>query len=98
MTSLEPPSARAVQNSENTLPGLACRLGSTGIERADKQMTGDQSRLLKVSARVRWADSITDLGTVAANAWGGVVIKWDDGRTSSIHHNDMAQIQSAPKT
>jgi hypothetical protein len=47
-------------------------------------MTGDQSRLLKVSARVRWADSVTDLGTVAANAWGGVVIKWDDGRTSSI--------------
>ena len=42
-------------------------------------MTGDQSRLLKISARVRWADSITDLGTVAANAWGGVVIKWDDG-------------------
>jgi hypothetical protein len=65
---------------------------------ADKQMTGDQSRLLKVSARVRWADSVTDLGTVAANAWGGVVIKWDDGRTSSIHHNDMAQVQSAPKT
>ena len=67
-------------------------------KQADKQMTGDQSRLLKVSARVRWADSVTDLGTVAANAWGGVVIKWDDGRTSSIHHNDMTQIQSAPKT
>jgi hypothetical protein len=61
-------------------------------------MTGDQSRLLKISDRVRWADSVTDLGTVAANAWGGVVIKWDDGRTSTIHHNDMVQIQSAPKT
>jgi hypothetical protein len=68
------------------------------LDQADKQMTGDQSRLLKVSARVRWADSVTDLGTVAANAWGGVVIKWDDGRTSTIHHNDMVQIQSAPKT
>jgi hypothetical protein len=61
-------------------------------------MTGDQSRLVKVSARVRWADSITDLGTVAANASGGVLINWDEGRTSSIHHNDMAQVQSALKT
>jgi hypothetical protein len=60
-------------------------------------MNGDQSRLLKISARVRWADSVADLGTVAANGWGGVVINWDDGRTSSILHNDMIQVQSAPK-
>jgi hypothetical protein len=86
-----------------TRTGTHPRIKSEGMLRsktlqADKQMTGDQSRLLKVSARVRWADSVTDLGTVAANAWGGVVIKWDDGRTSTIHHNDMAQVQSAPKT
>ena len=61
-------------------------------------MTGDQSRLLKVDDRVCWGATTTDLGTVAANGWGGVMIKWDDGRTSSIHHNDMAQVQSAPKT
>jgi hypothetical protein len=53
-------------------------------------MTGDQSRLLKVGDRVCWAGSATDLGAVKNNGWGGVVMEWDDGRTSSIHHNDMA--------
>jgi hypothetical protein len=36
-------------------------------------MTGDQSRLLKIGDRLRWGDSLTDHGTVAANGWGGVV-------------------------
>jgi hypothetical protein len=59
-------------------------------------MTGDQSRLLKVGDRVRWAVTTTDLGTVASNGWGGVVINWDDGRASSIHHNDMARVERVP--
>lgn len=59
-------------------------------------MTGDQSRLLKVGDRVSWARSLTDLGTVKSNAWGGVVIVWDDGRTTSIHHNDMKQLERSP--
>lgn len=59
-------------------------------------MTGAQSRLLKVGDRVSWAGSKTDLGTVIRTGWGGVVIDWDDGRTSSIHHNDMAQIERVP--
>lgn len=59
-------------------------------------MTGDQSQLLKVGDRVCWAGSATDLGTVKNNGWGGVVIEWDDGRTSSIHHNDMARIERVP--
>ena len=59
-------------------------------------MTGAQFRLLKVGDRVSWAGSKTDLGTVTRTGWGGVVIDWDDGRTSSIHHNDMAQVERVP--
>jgi hypothetical protein len=60
-------------------------------------MNGEQSRLLKIGDRVQWDNSLTDRGTVTHNAWGGVVINWDDGRTSSIHHNDMAHIERVPK-
>jgi hypothetical protein len=56
-------------------------------------MTGAQSRLLNVGERVRWEESPTDLGTVAGTAWSGVSIDWDDGHTTSIRHNDMAQIE-----
>jgi hypothetical protein len=58
-------------------------------------MTGDHSRALKVGERVCWGASTADLGTVKTNGWGGVVIEWDDGRTSSIHHNDMRQVERA---
>jgi DnaJ-class molecular chaperone len=50
----------------------------------------DQSRALKVGDRVRWEAATSDLGTVTSNGWGGVVIEWNDGRTSSIHQNDNA--------
>ena len=56
-------------------------------------MTGEQSRLLKPLDRVCWGATTTDLGTVIETAWNGVTINWDDGRTSSIEHNDMARIQ-----
>jgi hypothetical protein len=59
-------------------------------------MTGAQSRGLKVGDRVSWGRSSTDLGTVKGNEWGGVVIEWDDGRTTSIHRNDMKEVESAP--
>jgi hypothetical protein len=58
-------------------------------------MTGEQSRLLKVGDRVRWAGSATDLGTVVETTWSGVNISWDDGRTNSIEHNDMKQVERA---
>ena len=29
-------------------------------------------------------------------AGGGVAMEWDDGRTSSIHHNDMRQVEREP--
>jgi len=56
-------------------------------------MTGEQSRLLKAGDRVCWDYSATDCGTVKSNGWGGIVIAWDDGRTISIHHNDMKQVE-----
>ena len=59
-------------------------------------MTGEQSRLLSVGDRVRWGDTATDLGTVVEAAWSGVTIDWDDGQTTSIRHNDMAQVERLP--
>jgi hypothetical protein len=59
-------------------------------------MTGEQSRLLKVGDRICWAGSKTDLGTVTRNGWSGVTIKWDDGRTGTILHNDMAKVERVP--
>jgi hypothetical protein len=56
-------------------------------------MTGDQSRLLKVGDRVCWGVTTTDLGTVVGASWSGVTIDWNDGHTTSIRHNDMAQVE-----
>ena len=59
-------------------------------------MTGDESRRLNVGDRVRWGDTTTDFGTVVGAAWSGVTIDWDDGQTTSIRHNDMAQAERVP--
>jgi hypothetical protein len=59
-------------------------------------MTGDQSRLLKPLDRVCWGATTTDQGTVIGTAWSGVTIDWDDGHTTSIQHNDMAQVERVP--
>ena len=59
-------------------------------------MTGDQSRLLKVGDRVCWGATTTDLGTVVRISWSEVTIDWDDGHTSTIQHNDMAQVERVP--
>jgi hypothetical protein len=59
-------------------------------------MTGEQSRLLSVGDRVCWGAKTTDLGTVVGTAWNGVTIDWDDGHSSSIQHNDMAQVERVP--
>jgi hypothetical protein len=59
-------------------------------------MTGDQSRLLKVGDRVCWGATTTDLGTIVGTAWNGVTIDWDNGHTTSIQHNDMAQVERVP--
>jgi len=59
-------------------------------------MTGDQSRTLRVGERVRWGATTTDLGTVIATSWSEVTISWDDGHSTSIQHNDMAQVERVP--
>jgi hypothetical protein len=59
-------------------------------------MTGDQSRRLQPLDRVCWGATTTDLGTVVGASWSGVTIDWDDGHTSSVQHNDMAQVERVP--
>ena len=59
-------------------------------------MTGEQSRFLKPLDRVFWAGKISDQGTVIETDWAGVSINWDDGHTTSIQHNDMAQVERVP--
>jgi hypothetical protein len=56
-------------------------------------MTGEESRRLQTGDRVRWGDTVTDLGTVVATAWSRIAIKWDDGDTTSIMHNDMKEVE-----
>ena len=68
-----------------------------GLTVGGKAMTGTESRLLHVGARVGWQASTTDLGTVIGNNWSCVEIKWDNGRTGTIHHNDMSQIECGPR-
>jgi hypothetical protein len=60
-------------------------------------MTGEQSRQLKVGDRVAWEKNVTDLGTIVGVTWSGVTIKWDDGNTVSVRHNDMAKVERAPR-
>jgi hypothetical protein len=81
---------RALQRNKQgfTVPGSVA--GQT------KKMTGDQSRYLKVGDRIQWDNSLTDRGTISEVDWRGVTIKWDDGRTNTIYHNDMAQIERVP--
>jgi hypothetical protein len=62
----------------------------------DKEMTGDQSRLLKIGDRVYWITTTTDQGTIIATTWSEVTISWDDGKASSVSHNDMAKVERVP--
>ena len=60
-------------------------------------MTADQSRKLKLTDRVGWRDSTSDLGTIIATEWSAVTIRWDNGKSSTYHHNDMGEVWIAPK-
>jgi len=55
-------------------------------------MTGSQSRLLDVGARVCWRDDNNDLGTVTEKDWAGVTVKWDNRSQQTVLHNDMAGV------
>ena len=56
-------------------------------------MTGEQSRQLKVGERVCWNMNTTDLGTIIGTDWAEVTIRWDDGHTTSVRHNDMTRVE-----
>jgi hypothetical protein len=58
-------------------------------------MTGDQSRRLNVSDRVRWNNDTNDQGTVIGKNWAGVTVKWDNRGEQAILHNDMILVERA---
>lgn len=55
-------------------------------------MTGTESRLLNVGARVFWNADKNDAGTVTEINWAGVTIKWDNRKEQTILHNDMSAV------
>ena len=59
-------------------------------------MSGDRSRLLKVGEYVYWEGSKADRGKVVEIDWSAVTIRWDNGLTNSICHNDMVNVSLAP--
>ncbi|WP_441255843.1 hypothetical protein [Tardiphaga sp. 285_C5_N1_2] len=58
----------------------------------EKAMTDDQSRKLKIGARVHWKNDAGDVGIVTENTWSGVVINWDNRGPQAIMPNDMADV------
>jgi hypothetical protein len=62
-------------------------------EQAGKEMTTDQSKLLKIGARVCFNGNQADCGTVTANHTRYVTIKWDDGHQSYTGHNEMKRVE-----
>lgn len=58
-------------------------------------MTGSESRLLTINARVIWNADTKDSGTVIDRDWTGVVIKWDNREQQKLLHNDMAMVSKA---
>jgi len=55
-------------------------------------MTGSESRLLAINARVIWNADNKDAGTVIDRDWAGVTIKWDSREQQTLLHNDMAMV------
>jgi hypothetical protein len=60
-------------------------------------VTGAQSRSLKIGARVCWGDDKNDRGTVTEANWAGITLKWDNRGEQSILHNDMAMVAVVSK-
>jgi hypothetical protein len=58
-------------------------------------MTGTESRLLKIGARVIWSADKNDAGAVIEKSWSGVTIKWDNRKEQHVLHNDMSAVTKA---
>ena len=61
-------------------------------ELKESVVTPEQSRTLNIGQRVSWLGDEQDRGIVVERDWTGVSIKWDNGKTSFHHHNDMRDI------
>jgi hypothetical protein len=66
-----------------------------GCKILGQQMTGDESRKLKVRDRVCWQKDEADRGTVTETNWAGVTVRWDNRGEQTILHNDMGQVEKA---
>ena len=56
-------------------------------------MTSEQSKLLKVGARVCFNGDLEDSGEVTSIQARYVTIKWNDGHQSFTGHNEMKRIE-----
>ena len=56
-------------------------------------MTTDESKKLKVGARVCFNGVRADRGTVIANNVKYVTIEWDDGHRSFSGHKEMKRVE-----
>ena len=72
--------------------GHSGRTSDRREEQASAEMTGDESRKLKVGDRVNWSQNQNDQGTIKATNWSGVSLKWDNREEQSVLHNDMALV------
>jgi hypothetical protein len=59
-------------------------------------MTPEQSRKLNIGDRVCWQDEAKDHGEIVERDWSGVKIKWDTGKATYYHHNDMGSVRLMP--
>jgi hypothetical protein len=86
VSSAPSPWSGALQGGPRYLPlGPFCRAPGDN-------MTGDESRKLKIGDRVRWKGGATNQGRVRGTSWSGVTIDWDDGDSTSASHNDMTPV------
>jgi hypothetical protein len=63
-----------------------------------RNMTGEQSRGLKVGDRVCWGEDEHDQATVTEKNWSGVALRWDNRSEQPVLHNDMAMVFLIPKS
>jgi hypothetical protein len=56
-------------------------------------MTSEQSKLLKVGARVCFNGDLEDSGEVTSIQARYVTIKWNDGHQSFTGHNEMTRVE-----
>ena len=59
-------------------------------------MTAEESRKLKLGARVYWRGDAKDGGRITERSWDAVAIAWDNGQIARVHYNDMSEVQLKP--